>query len=63
MNISSNSDYMFILSNEAREFQETDPLTSMLQFSVICKFLEPKYMDCFFILGGGGALKITPMTS
>lgn len=53
---------MFTLSNEGREIQETDLLTSMLQFSVISR--TPKYgvfLGLFFFWGGGsrGCLKIT----
>lgn len=58
-NISSNSNVMFILSNEAHEFQETDLLTSKQSF-VSVSFQSQKSMSfccCFFFWWGGGSLK------
>lgn len=61
-NISSNSNVMFILSNEAHEFQETDLLTSEQSF-VLVSFQSQKCISfccCLFFWGGGlggGALK------
>lgn len=58
-NISSNSNVMFILSNEAHEFQETDLLTSEQSFvSVSFQSQESMSFCCFFLLEGeGGGLK------
>lgn len=52
-NISSNSNVMFILSNEAHEFQETDLLTSKHSF-VSVSFQSQKSMSGG---GKGGGLK------